>query len=106
MVFCRRCFKWFQDSFLESNVYYVANNENWKQFHSVGGEPAHHCKVPTGQSVNTTIPVTVDKRGRETFKQCEKYVNFSHSNETEPCGEAGWYYEPEYESTLVTEVIN
>lgn len=67
-----------------------------------GGEPAHHCKVPEGQSINVTIPIEV-VHGEVRLSRCEKYVNFSVSNRTMECDQ-GWHYDDEYDSTIVTEV--
>jgi len=69
-----------------------------------GGEPDHHCVVPSGQTVETTIPREwKDKKWR--YSQCERYaVNSSVSNRTVPC-DAGWTYDQsEFHSTIVSDV--
>jgi len=68
-----------------------------------GGEPEHHCVVPSGQTLNATIPLELrDKKWR--YSQCRRYVNLSVGNETTPCDD-GWYYDDtEFHSSIVSDV--
>jgi len=68
-----------------------------------GGEPEHHCVVPSGQTLNATIPLELkDKKWR--YSRCSRYVNSSVSNETTSCDQ-GWYYDnSEFHSTIVSDV--
>jgi len=68
-----------------------------------GGEPEHHCMVPSGQKLNATIPREwKDKKWR--YSQCSRYVNSTVSNETTSCDD-GWYYDrSEFTSTIVSDV--
>ena len=72
---------------------------------SAGGEPTHHCVVPSGQSLNETIPLEL-KDNKWRYSQCSRYVNLSVGNDTTPCDE-GWYYDrSEFKSTIVSDVSN
>jgi len=68
-----------------------------------GGEPDHHCVVPSGQTLNATIPLELkDKKWR--YSQCSRYVNLSVSNETTSCDD-GWYYDDSvFKSTILSDV--
>lgn len=67
-----------------------------------GGEPQHHCALDEGQSINESIPL-VKESGQWRYSKCLKYVNRTISNDTMKCNK-GWYYEPEYKETIITEV--
>jgi len=72
---------------------------------SAGGEPTHRCEVPSGQTLNETIPLEL-KDNKWRYSQCSRYVNLSVSNDTTPCDE-GWYYDrSEFQSTIVSDVSN
>ena len=76
---------------------------NWVCLFIAGGEPDHHCMVPTGQTREETIPLEL-KEKKWRFSQCSRYVNLSVSNETTSCDQ-GWYYDKsEFRSTIVSDV--
>lgn len=68
----------------------------------IGGEPDHHCMVPSGQTLNATIPMEYkDKKWR--YVQCKRYVNSTVGNETTSC-DSGWDYDKsEFTSTIVSD---
>ena len=70
-----------------------------------GGELAHHCMVPSGQTVSESIPLEQPKDSKKwRYSQCSRYVNLSVSNETTPC-DRGWYYDhSEFHSTIISDV--
>ena len=41
--------------------------------------------------------------GKKEMSKCMRYVDIEVDNSTMPC-DKGWYYEPEFDSTIVTEV--
>jgi len=68
-----------------------------------GGEPSHHCVVPSGQTLNETIPLEL-KDNKWRYSQCERYVNLTVSNKTTSCDD-GWYYDDsEFRTTIVSDV--
>jgi len=68
-----------------------------------GGEPSHHCVVPSGLTREETIPMEL-KDNTWRYSQCRRYVNSSVNNDTTSC-DGGWYYDKtEFHSTIVSDV--
>ena len=70
----------------------------------VGWEPNHHCNIPgvSEQNISQYIPMEVNF-GKKEMSKCMRYIDIEVDNSTMPC-DKGWYYEPEFDSTIVTEV--
>ncbi len=82
------------------------SNQGWHLFCVLAGwEPDHHCHIPgvPEENISQYIPTEANYDGKEELSKCSRYVNISVDNSTMPC-DNGWYYKPEFDSTIVTEV--